>query len=179
MLVAIFLGINKPGYKHLEVGPGHGLLLYYACNDEKAGDVSAWDISQASIDSCTHALDILGVKKAPNITLVDMFLADSSEKLDSIVFSEVLEHMEEPERALQALRNVLADDGRIFIHIPINSPAPDHLFNVKTPQLMGDFIRAQGLTIEKEFFAPLTNYSLEKAIKMELTVSCGFICKKA
>lgn len=174
-----FLGKNPPNSSHLEVGPGHGLLLHYACENDSLGDISAWDISPASIASTEHALEQMGTDKNPTLSLVDLFKAGKDTQFDSIVFSEVLEHMETPELAMRALRDLLKEDGRLFVHIPINSPAPDHLFNVETPALMADFIKEQGFDIETEYFAPLTNTDLEKAIARKYTVSCGFICRKA
>lgn len=172
-----FLPKNIASYRHLEIGPGHGKLLSMACQDERAGEVAAWDISPASIESTKHALQALGVKRIPELKLVDMFSSEPT-TVDSLVFSEVLEHMENPEEALSVLQSCLSDEGRLFIHVPINSPAPDHLFNKATPTEMKDFIESQGFEITDYKYAPLTNYSLERAIEQELTISCGFIAVK-
>src|SRR6185312_11676396 len=56
----VFLKGLKPGADLLEIGPGHGLLLYLACEAPNVGKVSAWDVSQASLDMSRHALDVLG-----------------------------------------------------------------------------------------------------------------------
>jgi len=173
-----FLAKNPARSSHLEVGPGHGLLLHYACESDNLDEISAWDISPASITSTENALKKMGTDKTPNLSLMDLFNAGSGARFDSIVFSEVLEHMETPELAMQALRAILKKDGRLFVHIPINSPAPDHLFNVETPSLMAEFVQDQGFKIETRFFSPMTNCSLGKAIERRYTVSCGFICRK-
>ena len=97
----------------------------------------------------------------------------------SIVFSEVLEHMEFPGEAMKVLRECLNDDGRLFIHVPINSPAPDHLFNKDTPEEMKAYVESCGFKVIDSIYAPATNYNLEKAIANKLTISCGFILAKA
>lgn len=172
-----FLAQNPAGYSHLEIGPGHGLLLFLACNDPNLAAAEAWDISEASVALTKHGLDRLAPRAQPALSLVDMFAAPDK-RFDSIVFSEVLEHMEKPAEALAALHRCLSDDGRLFIHVPINSPALDHLFNTDTPDEMRAFVEACGFEIEEAFYAPMTNYALEKAVRNRLTVSCGFIARR-
>ena len=173
-----FLPGNILNYSHLEVGPGHGKLLAMACNDPRAGAIAAWDISPASIESTRVALEAMGVSRMPSLDLLDMFDAEPRQ-FDSVVFSEVLEHMEEPGAALDVLHSCLSDRGRLFIHVPINSPAPDHLFNMPDPEAMRRFIESRGFEMEDVYYAPLTGYDLDKAAKRALTISCGFIARKA
>jgi len=173
-----FIATNKAGYTHLEIGPGHGLFIYFAAADPKSGNVTGWDISESSIASTSAALKTLGLKNLPNLELQDLFESPKG-AFDSVVFSEVLEHMEEPERALSVIRSVLAPDGRLFLNMPINSPAPDHLFNMATPEALEGFIKNAGFTIEDRAFFPATNQSLELARKKKMTISCGFIARRA
>jgi 2-polyprenyl-3-methyl-5-hydroxy-6-metoxy-1,4-benzoquinol methylase len=173
----VFLRSNKPDYSHLEIGPGHGLFLYFAAADRNVGDVQGWDISQASIALTTEALRKLGVVRMPRLRMVDMF-ANPEGSFDSVVFSEVLEHMENPAEALAVLRSVLAPDGRLFINMPINSPAPDHLFNAESPEALRAFIERSGLRVIGEVFFPATNQTLDQARKKKLTISCVFVCQK-
>lgn len=173
-----FLANNKDGYSHLEIGPGHGLFLYFAAADPRSGDVHSWDISEASIALTKDALLKLGLTELPKLELVDLFKGPTG-NFDSIVFSEVLEHMEQPKESLEVIRSVLAPDGRLFINMPINSPAPDHLFNAETPEALGDFIKGCGYKILDQAFFPATNQTLEDARRKKLTISCVFIVGKA
>ena len=45
----------------------------------------------------------------------------------AIILSEILEHVEKPDIILKSLKNQLRADGRIFVNVPIWSPAPDHI----------------------------------------------------
>src|SRR5690606_32084775 len=117
-----FLATNPSGYRHLEIGPGHGLFLYLAANDPSASSVEGWEVSEASLASTREALGKLGLDTLPALRLTD-FMDGTSQSFDSVVFSEVLEHMEDPGEALRNLRNLLAPEGRLFINMPINSPA--------------------------------------------------------
>lgn len=169
-----FLGGNRDGYSHLEIGPGHGLFLYFAAADKRSGDVRGWDISEASIALTADALRKLGLKDLPKLELVDLFKGPTG-SFDSMVFSEVLEHMENPRAALDVLRTLLAPDGRLFINMPINSPAPDHLFNCDSPEDLEAFIVGSGFKVLDRAFFPATNQSLEAARRKKLTISCAFI----
>ena len=51
-----FLRRAVPGYRLLEIGPGHGLLLALAASDERSGPVVGWDISAASIATAAAGL---------------------------------------------------------------------------------------------------------------------------
>lgn len=173
-----FLATNKPGYSHLEIGPGHGLFLYFAAADMMSGDVHGWDISEASIAATREALGRLGVTKMPSLELVDLFKGPTG-SFDSIVFSEVLEHMEKPGESLEVIRSVLAPEGRLFLNMPINSPAPDHLFNADSPEELEAFVVKHGYKILDRGFFPATNQTLEKARRNKLTISCAFVAARA
>lgn len=173
-----FLATNQPGYNHLEIGPGHGLFIYLAAADPNHGSVTGWDISETSIASTQSALKTLGLKTLPKLELQNLF-ENPEGQYDSIVFSEVLEHMDEPRRALSVIRSILAPTGRLFLNMPINSPAPDHLFNMESPEALEEFIKTVGFEIEDRAYFPATNQSLELARKKKLTISCGFIARKA
>jgi 2-polyprenyl-3-methyl-5-hydroxy-6-metoxy-1,4-benzoquinol methylase len=174
----VFLAGNKPGYAHLEIGPGHGLFLYFAAIDPRAGSIEGWDISEASAEQTRHALTLLGLTRMPVLRLQDMFETPTG-AFDSIVFSEVLEHMEKPGEALGVLRDRLSADGRLFINMPINSPAPDHLFNAESPEALVAFVGAHGLKVVDSAFYPGTNQTLEQSRAKKLTINCALIAVKA
>jgi 2-polyprenyl-3-methyl-5-hydroxy-6-metoxy-1,4-benzoquinol methylase len=108
-----------------------------------------------------------------------MFDAKGDTKFDSIVFSEVLEHMEKPGEALQLLSGLLTPEGQVFINMPINSAAPDHLFNTDTPEELFDFIGSNGLKIVQSAIYPATGNSLERSRRKRLTINCVAVCKSA
>lgn len=169
-----FLARMPQGYSHLEIGPGHGLFLYFAASDPKVGSVTGWDISEASISLTKDALQTLGLEKLPELKLQNFF--DSpQETFDSVVFSEVLEHMEQPREALEYIRPLLSDRGRLFLNMPINSPAPDHLFNMDTPEDLHAFVENAGFKIVDHAYYPATNQTLEASRRKKLTISCVFI----
>ena len=87
----VFLRQAPAGYDYLEIGPGHGLLLYQALKDERSGSVKGWDVSKASIGQTWDALTIMGMSgKKPELVLQDLYaVPDDSAKFDCLTFSEV------------------------------------------------------------------------------------------
>lgn len=168
-----FLPANRDGYRHLEVGPGHGLLLYLAASDPRCATATGWDVSDTSIAATRTMLARLGVTRPVELVNQNIFdaVADG-QTFDSIVISEVCEHLEDPKAALAQLRARLAPGGRIFINIPVNSPAPDHIYLLRTPEEVVELVRDAGLGIESVTLFPMTGLTEKQARKLRGTISC-------
>lgn len=174
--VGQFLAHNPPGFSHLEIGPGHGLLLLLAAEHPRTGAAVGWDISEASIAATRAAFRNAGMTNPPTLEVRDLSAAPMG-SFQSVVLSEVLEHLERPRRALESIRALMQPEARLFVNMPINSPAPDHLFNVETPEALEAFLVAAGYAVEDRRIFPATNQSLEDARRKRLTISCVFIAR--
>jgi 2-polyprenyl-3-methyl-5-hydroxy-6-metoxy-1,4-benzoquinol methylase len=172
-----FVPGNANGFSHLEVGPGHGLFLAMAAQSPNCGKAEGWDVSEASIANTRAALDAMGVGANIVLRKCDLLAAPTAQ-FTSITFSEVLEHLERPEEALDILYELLADGGRIFINAPVNSPAPDHLYLFSAPEEVVEMVAKAGFTIEQTLFAPCTGFSLERARQLKVTISAGVMGRK-
>jgi 2-polyprenyl-3-methyl-5-hydroxy-6-metoxy-1,4-benzoquinol methylase len=173
-----FIGRNPSGFRHLEIGPGHGLFLSFAAASPGCRSAEAWDISDVSLSNTRSALAAMDLGREVLLKKVDIFEAPK-EDFTSIVFSEVLEHLERPPDALAILHGLLAEDGRIFLNAPVNSPAPDHLYLFETPEQILQMIVDAGFAVESSRFSPCTGATLERARKRKLTISVGAIVRKA
>lgn len=173
-----YLPALSPGYRHLEIGPGHGLLLALVAEDARAATIAAWDVSPASLDATRLSLDRLGVTRAVELARHDLFDTSGDQRFDSIVVSEVLEHMEDPAGALRSLRERLTPQGRIFVNFPLNSPMPDHLYLLRTPDEACALVADAGLVIEHTAYFPMSGYKLARAIKAGLTISCVIVARR-
>ena len=170
-------GVPADG-NYLEVGPGHGLFLYFAAQ-QPLGRMEAWDVSASSIAETRAALGRLGVEREITIVEQDVLVAPPrTEEFDAAVISEVLEHLERPDAALKSLHSALRPGGRIFINAPINSPAPDHIYLWRDPEEFTGFVQEQGFEIESEHLLPVTGHTLERALRRKLSVSCVVIARK-
>lgn len=175
-----FLPMLPDGFAHLEIGPGHGALLHLTATHGRHGRIEAWDVSPSSIEATRRTLETIGI--ADDVTLVcqDMMQARSAaESFDSIVVSELLEHLEDPLAALRALRPALKPGGLILVNMPANSPAPDHLYLIDKPEEMTALMREAGYEIAASALFPMTGYSLERCIKDRLTITCIAIGRKS
>jgi 2-polyprenyl-3-methyl-5-hydroxy-6-metoxy-1,4-benzoquinol methylase len=171
--VANYLAGLPQGAAHLEVGPGHGLFLCYAARSRAIGAVAGWDISPQSVAHTGAALKTLGVEQPVDLRVSNLFEAGAAgAKFDGIVMSEILEHLEDPGGALRAASRHLKPGGLIWINVPANSPAPDHIY------LFNDLDDARALVTEAGFEVvdsaafPMPGATLEKARKRKLAVSC-------
>ncbi len=174
-----YLPMLPSGYSHLEIGPGHGALLHLTATDPSHGRIVGWDVSPSSIEATKRTLEIIGVSDDIELICQDMFEAKSqSNFFDSIVVSELLEHLEDPLKALRALHTVLKPGGHILVNMPANSPAPDHLYLINKPDEVSELIKQAGYTIQKEALFPMTGYSIESCLKDKLTITCIAIGKK-
>lgn len=167
------------GTDHLEIGPGHGLFLYFAAVSPNVASVSGWDVSPTSIAHTRAALRSLGIDRPVDLTLQNMFeVPESSRRYGSIVMSEILEHLEDPVAALKAASAWLKPGGTIWVNVPANSPAPDHIFLVDSPEHAREIVEQAGLEVVQSQAFPMTGATLEKARKRQLAISCVVVGRK-
>jgi len=175
-----FLPSLKPGSDLLEIGPGHGILLYFATQSPNIRSVSGWDVSPTSIAHTSRALETLGVGRPVVLQLQNLFDAGNAEpKYDAIVMSEVLEHLEDPIDALHRAKAWLKPGGAIWVNVPANSPCPDHIYLIDSPEHAGEMVRSAGLEVESNQGFPMTGATLEKARKRKLSISCVIVGRAA
>ena len=174
-----FIGQNPKGFTHLEIGPGHGLFLSLAASAAHCGSAEGWDISDASLAGTEAALRAMHAPlQRIRLNKIDLFEGPAA-SFQSITFSEVLEHLEDPRAALKALHRLLAGGGRIFINAPVNSPAPDHLYLFRQPEEVSEMVREAGFEVVESLFAPCTGASLQRARKLNLTISAAVVAVKS
>jgi 2-polyprenyl-3-methyl-5-hydroxy-6-metoxy-1,4-benzoquinol methylase len=179
----VFLNSLPDGAQLLEIGPGHGLLLHLASQNPKIGSLTAYDVSQKSVDMAGKALKALGAGKSVRFELkniLDDSITDASNAklFDAVVFSEVLEHLDKPEKALRSLLHLCKPGGRVWINVPANSPAPDHLYLVREPKQAEDAVRAAGFEVVDTAHLPMTGVTLERAVEKQLTITCIIVGRR-
>ena len=162
----------------LEIGPGHGLFCALAAGHPRVASVDAWDLSPSSLEMTKGNLTKLGFEDRVHLHIRDVTeeLGDREGRpFDGIVISEVLEHLEDPAAVLRGVRRHLAPEGKVFINVPVNSPAPDHIFLLNNPEQARRLVLDSGLEIESFKDFPATGHSLEGARKARLTISCVIV----
>lgn len=180
MLETEVLAPRDQPFDYLEIGPGHGLMCAMAAAHPRSGRVEAWDVSAISLAETREALATMGVTKPVVLREVDVLAAEEPPATaDLIVISEVLEHLEQPDRALQLLRRAIAPNGVLFVNVPLNSPSPDHIYLLSHPDEVTALVEGAGFRIERmDLFATLAR-PIEKALKTKVSVSAGVIARPA
>ncbi len=167
------------GGKVLEVGSGHGLLLFLALRDPGLAEAVAWDLSPVSLDHTRAALNRLGTPNA-RFAVQDMHQAEATdERFDLVILSHLLEHLEEPVPALLKVKTLLGKTGKLFVNLPLNAPMPDHLQLLASPAEAEAMIVAGGFRVIEMASHTTQGMPLSKALKTRAAVTCSIIAEPA
>jgi 2-polyprenyl-3-methyl-5-hydroxy-6-metoxy-1,4-benzoquinol methylase len=175
-----FLSTLNEGTAHLEIGPGHGLFMHQALQSQKLSSCHGWDLSQSSLDE-THA-NLLALGHAPDsfsLALQDAnHFAESGVTVDAVTISEVLEHTEDPGAILQAIGQGMPPGAKIFVNIPLNCPAIDHIYLYQEAQAIVTQVEQAGFEISDVVEHPVTGFTLERAKRMQATISVSILATR-
>lgn len=168
----------RAGGRVLEVGSGHGLLLYLALTDLGLAEAHAWDLSEISLNQTRSALALLGAEDRSHFAIRDMHsVRPEGESFDLIILSHILEHLENPVAALERMRPALDKSGLLFVNIPINAPMPDHVFLLETPDAAIELLRAAGYRAVEVATHTTQAMSLSQALRRKTAVTCSIIAE--
>lgn len=148
--------------EYLEIGGGHGLYLSEAVNlFLEQCRFSMIDISSTSLDVARYFID----EKKVNYICSDINDFNPDGRYDMITAGEVIEHLEDPRKFLCKLRDMISDNGIIFLTVPTNAPTIDHIYLFRDASEIKQMIRISGLEIIKEhcvYAEDLPEHLLEK-----------------
>lgn len=175
-----FFADNFPRYNgnaktYLEIGGGHGLFISEAI--EKLGSKTEFNLLDISPTSLEVSRKFIG-EHPVNYILKDVFEFESTEKFDFITMGEVLEHVEDPVALIVKLRNLIADNGTIFMTTPTNAPSIDHIYLFTNAAEIRTIIDKAGLEIVDEISVYAEDIPEEKAIELKVTMMYGCFLKK-
>jgi 2-polyprenyl-3-methyl-5-hydroxy-6-metoxy-1,4-benzoquinol methylase len=170
-----FLSLMKTTSDLLEVGPGHGLLLA-AASERPHRRLVGWDISAASIESTRRALRSTSTEPVV-LELRDLLEAAAPERFSFVVASELVEHLDRPADAVRRLGELAGEAGLVYLNIPVNSPAPDHIALWESPEQLFSFVERNGLRIVERHVFAMTGRTEQEARAGRLTLSCVAICR--
>lgn len=163
----------------LEIGPGHGILMYFAIENENIKQIVGWDISDSSLKMTEFSLQNLERDVPVSLYNVDIGIEQTSKAtFDVVVMSELLEHLEDPNAAVLSIWQNIKPGGLLYINVPINSPAPDHIYNWSTTEAVEDMLIQSNFTIVDKAHAPMTGCSLPQAIAMKRTINVLAVGRK-
>lgn len=145
--------LEQPYGKTLEIGSAQGLFTTMLA--KKGIAVTGIDINKKLLAIAADTAKINRVAKVPTFRFQDVTnminLANNS--FDTVVCSEVLEHLHNPKVAVKEIARVCR--GNVYITVPkkgVMTPAsvPGHLHNFDR-QTIVDFVESAGLTVTNQF----------------------------
>ena len=172
---------NSKIKNYLEVGPGHGLFLIQAL--EKLNDNTQYeivDISKTSLQITRSIVDtIINKERKINYKLKNILNIRNSKKFDFITMGEVLEHVTKPKELLIKLKNLVNDNGSIYISTCVDCPSIDHVYHFKSVSEIENMIKQSGFRIIDKLVLPVEEKSMKEIIKNKITINyCAHIRKK-
>ncbi|SCA56280.1 conserved hypothetical protein [Candidatus Terasakiella magnetica] len=173
-----FITLLPNNYNYLEIGCGHGLYITQAARDPKSKSLTGWDISEKSIEKTRNSLEVFNAIENVTLQQRDIFADNTDGNYDALVLSEILEHLEDPKAALKKLHNQLSTNGHLFVNVPLNSPAPDHIYLIRTIEEAVELVNECGYKVLKSEGFPMTGYSLKRAQKADATITCVIVAQK-
>jgi SAM-dependent methyltransferase len=166
------------GGRVLEIGSGHGLLLYLALRELGMAEAHGWDLSEISLQQTRHALALLGTSKDSHLAIKDIHsIGPSKEKFDLIILSHILEHLDDPVSSLNAVRNSLNKSGLLFVNIPLNAPMPDHIVLLSDPAEVECMLRDGGFRVVEMASHVAQANTLSLALRRKTAVTCSVIAE--
>lgn len=166
------------GGRVLEVGSGHGLLLYLALRDLGMSEAVAWDLSPVSLEQTRQALALLGAADRAEFVVQDMHAVEpGGEPFDLVILSHLLEHLDDPVDALKRLKPVIAKNGHLFVNIPLNAPMPDHLILLRDPEEAVKILTDGGFRVLEIASHTTQGITLPKALRRKIAVTCSIIAQ--
>lgn len=166
---------------YLEVGPGHGLFLCKAISHLKSdAEVEVVDISDTAVEISQSIVECQHKGLADNIRyhIKDFIKYDSMTKYDFITMGEVLEHIENPERFLTKLSELLTPTGKAFISTCVNAPAIDHIYHFKSIEEIRNLFKSVNLLIVEDHVFPVEDIPMDEIIEKNTTINYCALVKK-
>jgi 2-polyprenyl-3-methyl-5-hydroxy-6-metoxy-1,4-benzoquinol methylase len=148
-----------------DIGCGHGVYLCQMLLKAPSSKGIGIDISAASLETAGKMLELRGVSRDRHQLVlgdVQKGLEIPSNSQDGVTCFEVIEHLADPDKALQEIGRILRRDGLACVSTAIRMESVDHLHLFKTPDEVRSLFRRNGLAILKDDVIPLTTENLDE-----------------
>lgn len=109
----------------LDIGAGGGALLREI--SRKGACSIGLDIALLNLQKITEIFRKENISGFKLVTGDAYFLPFKTGSVDAVIFSEVLEHLEKPEKALAEASRVLKPDGQLIVSVPYKEKIVYHL----------------------------------------------------
>ncbi len=163
-------------YSYLEIGGGHGMYVLQAAKLlSKDLKIDLVDISETSISIAKTFLHDIPV----NYFQKDIFSFTPSKSYDFISMSEILEHVEKPGELIAKAKTLLKKEGYVFVSIPINNPAIDHIYLFESVDHARHLLLENNFAIVNEGSITVGGMSINEAEKRKLPIDYFALLRSA
>ena len=92
---------------------------------------------------------------------------------------EVLEHVADPSKLLIKLKDLITNNGTIYISTCVDCPSIDHVYHFKSVKEIENMINDSGFEILDKLILPVEDKPMTEIIKNKITINfCAHIKKK-
>jgi len=152
--------------KVLDIGCGSGTLLYFL--KKRLGcDVYGIDIDETAI---IKGMENLGIKNLYAYSIKGFIEQNPSMKFDAIIFTELLEHLDDPADFINDIKGILNPNGHIIISVPnrertVNSEMrtdrPPHHLTKWNKYSLEKFLNSNGFNIS---YIAIPSFSISSSL---------------
>lgn len=138
------------------LGTGTGYELKLVAEILPEWSVESYDIDPSSEREARDLLGYFNIRRPVQYERelqLDSPFPGCLQRYDAIVACEVLEHLRDPARALQSLREYLAVGGRMFVTMAVNIAQEDHVFWYPDLKSCQEQLHACGWKIASQWIA--------------------------
>lgn len=177
-----FLRLPGPESKPvLSVGYGTGYELKLAYETMPGCNLMAFDNSPMSYDFAARLLGLFGYSTGclyPALFPFDPAAAAAQYggRFGKAILCELLEHLEQPDQALAAVRGTLAPGGLLFCTMAVNLAQEDHIYLYRTADEARQQVLRAGFTIVQEKLAPAVVRPFTEAQRAQIFKKGNYIC---
>ncbi len=165
---------------YLEIGSGHGLFFLKALeNFNKEAKFDIVDISPTSIKITKSIINYtFKDKRNINYYVKNVFNYKPKLKYDFISLGEVLEHVNKPNKLLLKVKNILNNNGKIYLSTCVDCPSIDHIFHFKSITQIEKMIKKTGFKILARNILPVEDKPMREIIKNKITINYCALLRK-
>ena len=133
---------NRETINILDIGAGLGGVLYYVSSffersnrnvENSIGITLEKNVLKEEYKNCMYQFDFEDDVK------VNEFINNNKKKFDFIIMSHVLEHFINPDKVIKQIKELITDDGVLYIEVPSLFNAEYRVKSVLTPEHLSYF----------------------------------------
>lgn len=150
----VFVGemVRQGAEQFYDIGPGTGFYSRLALMGAPHTTGLGFDISPSSQEFAEGHVKAFGAGARYRVELRDV-VERPPVPVDWLICVEVLEHLEDPQMFLAALRGLLRPGGTGFITAALNAPNADHIYLYRTAEEVKTQLLGAGFAVQQYFCA--------------------------